>query len=282
MCVDLHTHSLFSDGSCTPRRLVELAVSKGITALALTDHDIMSGVDELLHYGEISGLLALSGVEISALHQSISLHILGYGLDHHDPVFADWLSRLQSGREQRNYRIISSLQELGIAITYEELEEYSVRGLIGRPHIANLLIQKGVVRSFHEAFQLYLGKGRKAWQRRFCYSAVETIRAIHDAGGIAVLAHPGQLDPTFRIQPALLRELVLHGLDGVEVYYPSHTRRTTRRLFSLAENLKLVITGGSDYHGDTRPANMMAGKGTPLCPPESLLDDLYGQLQKYQ
>lgn len=282
MCIDLHTHSIYSDGSCSPRQLVELAVSKKLSALALTDHDIMTGVDELVTHGDKHGIHTLSGVEVSALYSKISVHIIGYGIDHHNSEFIHWLDKLQEGREERNRNILLSLREDGIDITMEEVSNFSGTGLTGRPHIANVLIQKGIVRSFNEAFRYYLGRGKKAWHRRFCYTAIETIQAIHKAGGIAVLAHPGHLDPEMKLQPKLIRELAAYGLDGIEVYYPSHNAKMKKALANLAGSLDLLTTGGSDYHGETRPSNTMIYRGGPLCPPESIIDDLHVRLQQYR
>ncbi|WP_028584466.1 PHP domain-containing protein [Desulfogranum mediterraneum] len=282
MCVDLHTHSIYSDGTASPAELVDLALARGITALALTDHDTMAGIAEICSYGSDQGLTILSGVEISARHGAQSMHILGYGIDPADSLFHDWLQQLQAGREERNLKIIQTLQAGGIEISLEEVAAEAGIGLTGRPHIANLLIQKGVVRSFNEAFKQYLGRGRAAWHSRFCYSVIDTIAAIHRAGGAAILAHPGQLDPTMRLHHGLLRELASHGLDGIEIHYPSHTRKMKKKLTALAETFQLLSTGGSDYHGATRPANVMAGGTGSLRPPAALLAPLQARIAHYQ
>lgn len=282
MCIDLHTHSLFSDGSSTPLQLVELAMERRITALALTDHDTMDGVEEIMRIGHDQGMTVLSGVEISAQYFDLSVHLLGYGIDPADSDFHTWLGRLQEGRAERNDKILNSLQQLGVDITQEELQRISSQGLVGRPHFAHLLINKGIVGNFNEAFRLYLGKGRTAWHRRFCYTAAEAITAIHRAGGIAVLAHPGQIDPEMKKQPALVRELALYGLDGIEVYYPSHSKKTKKQLGALASTLGLIKTGGSDYHGATRPANDLAGGQGNFCPPDSLLEPIRERIRRYQ
>ncbi|PID72257.1 MAG: phosphoesterase [Desulfobulbus propionicus] len=282
MCIDLHTHSIYSDGSNTPEELIQLAQGNGITALSLTDHDTMQGVSELVALGKKYHTNIITGVEISARYNSQSLHILGYGINPNNATFTQWLARLQDGREQRNLKILHSLQDFGIDITQEEVDKVSMTGLAGRPHFARLLIEKGVVKTFNDAFRIYLGKGQKAWHSRFCYSAIETIKTIHEAGGIAVLAHPGVIDHEHKRQPAIIRELALYGLDGIEVIYPTHSKKFQKTLLDLAEKHHLLVTGGSDYHGVTRPANRLAGLGGSICPPESLLPAILKKIAEYQ
>lgn len=272
MCVDLHIHSIYSDGTSTPAELVAMAVQNGLQALALTDHDTVEGVGEIQRLGKESGITVLTGVEISTTLRQHTLHILGYGIDPTDPALHRWLQPLQEGRVKRNAVILAKLQGLGVAITAEEISDVSCCGQTGRPHIARLLIKKGVVDNFDAAFRQYLGRHKPAWESRFSYSAAETIDMIHRAGGLAVLAHPGQLDPEMRIQSLLIRELTLRGLDGLELYYPSHTRKTKKRLKAIAAEHNLLVTGGSDFHGDSRPAHQLAGKAQAFCPPYSIID----------
>lgn len=282
MCVDLHTHSIYSDGTSTPEELVGLAVSNGLRGLALTDHDTVEGVEEVRRLGEQAGLVVVSGVEISTTLRQYTLHILGYGIDPTDPALHRWLQPLQEGREKRNDTILHKLQTLGVDITAEEIQDISCCGQTGRPHIARLLVAKGVVDSFDGAFRQYLGRNRPAWESRFSYSAAETIDMIHRAGGLAVLAHPAQLDPEMRVQPLLIRELVLRGLDGLEIHYPTHTRKMKKKLKALAMELDLLVTGGSDFHGMTRPTHRLAGRAMGFCPPCALLDELTSRLRRRQ
>jgi 3',5'-nucleoside bisphosphate phosphatase len=282
MCIDLHTHSIYSDGSSTPKELIELAVSNGLKGLALTDHDTVEGVEEFKLLGEQARLVVFSGVEISTSLRQYTLHILGYGIDPTDDALHRWLQPLQEGREKRNDIILFKLQALGVDITAEEIQQVSCCGQTGRPHIARLLVEKGVVESFDAAFRQYLGRNRPAWESRFSYSAAETIDMIHRAGGLAVLAHPGQLDPEMRVQPLLIRELVLRGLDGLEIHYPTHTRRMQKKLKAIAVEHGLLVTGGSDFHGMTRPAHRLAGRAMGFCPPCALLDELTARLNGCQ
>jgi predicted metal-dependent phosphoesterase TrpH len=232
--------------------------------------------------GEQAGLVVVSGVEISTTLRQYTLHILGYGIDHADQALHRWLQPLQEGRKKRNDIILHKLQALGVEITTEEVQEISCCGQTGRPHIARLLMAKGVVDSFDGAFRQYLGRNRPAWESRFSYSAAETIDMIHQVGGLAVLAHPAQLDPEMRVQPLLIRELVLRGLDGLEIHYPTHTRKTKKKLKALAQEQNLLVTGGSDFHGMTRPAHRLAGKAMGFCPPCGLLDELTARLNRRQ
>ena len=282
MCIDLHTHSIYSDGSSTPAELIQLALAYGLKGLALTDHDTVEGVEEFMRLGAQAGLTVVSGVEISTSVQQRTVHILGYGIDANDPVLQRWLKPLQEGRQRRNTIILEKLQHLGVDITAEEIQHVSCCGQTGRPHIARLLVEKGVVDSFDAAFRQYLGRNRPAWEGRFSYSAAETIAMIHRAGGLAVLAHPGQLDPEMRVQPPLIRELALHGLDGIEAYYPTQTRMMKKKLRALAAEHHLLVTGGSDFHGETRPAHRLAGGQGDFCPPCALLDALMVRLNGRQ
>jgi hypothetical protein len=207
------------------------------------------------------------------------MHMLGYGIDPADPELLAWLKPLQEGRERRNAAILEKLRNLGIDICAEEVAHISCCGQTGRPHIARYLVEHGVVESFEAAFRQFLGRNKPAWERRFSYSAAETIAMIHRCGGIAVLAHPGQLDPEMRLQPLLIRELVLRGLDGLEVYYPTHTRKMQKKLRAIAREHKLLVTGGSDFHGQTRPTHRLAAKVHGFCPPCALLDALMARLE---
>jgi predicted metal-dependent phosphoesterase TrpH len=160
---------------------------------------------------------------------------------------------------------------MGLDVHMDEVQAISRCGQTGRPHIARLLLDKGIVDSLGQAFHQYLRRGAPAWYSRFAYSAAESIDMIHRAGGLAVLAHPGQVDPELRILPLLIPELVGHGLDGLEIHYPSHPAKVRQRLLALARKYSLVVTGGSDYHGKNRNMSVMAGSGNGFCPPDTIL-----------
>lgn len=282
MCIDLHTHSLYSDGSHSPQELVALAAENQLQCLALTDHDTVEGVPELLRHGRKAGLPVISGVEVSATLRQHTVHILGYGFDPLLPGLAEWLRPLQDGRARRNQAILEKLNSLGIDIKDQELQALSTAGQTGRPHFARILVERGIVPNFDAAFSRYLGRNKAAWVPRFSYSAAEAIDMIHQSGGKAVLAHPGMLNPDIRVITSLVQELARHGLDGLEAYYPSHNRQLRQKLVQLARSEQLLVTGGSDFHGVTRPAHPLASRENGFCPPASLLPPLLNALAQQQ
>ena len=280
MSIDLHTHSNYSDGTLTPTELVNLAREKKISALALTDHDTMAGVEEAVRAGEMMGVEIIPGIEISVLHDKVEYHILGYWADSQNSVLAEALAILQGARSERNSRILQKLNELGIPATNDELERVSEQGQTGRPHIARLLVRYGAVKTITQAFDQFLKKGAVAYVSRFAYTAIEAVSLIRQAGGLAVLAHPIQNDPELTRLPLVLAGLVPAGLDGLEVYYPTHSHKIKKKLRALAEQNNLLLTGGSDYHGDVRPGTTLAGGGNIFVPPDLLVkmkERLYAQ-----
>ncbi len=279
MCIDLHTHSIYSDGTATPADLISMAAELDLKGFALTDHDTTDGVAETIRLGREKNIKVLSGLEVSTLHRGYSLHVLGYGIDPAHPGLNSWLERLQQGRSERNIKIIEKLNGMGIAISNGEVAQLSQCGQTGRPHIARLLIDKGCVKTMNEAFKYYLGKDKPAWCSRFSYTASETIDIIHQSGGIAVLAHPGPLDSSMKLQPQLIKELFERKLDGLEIYYPSHTRKMKKRLKALAVQYNLLATGGSDYHGNNR-AGSLAGTPNGICPPDTIMNDIEQRLHQ--
>ena len=282
MCVDLHIHSIYSDGTAFPSELVKMAVDSGLRGISLTDHDTVDGIDEVIKHGKKNHIEVISGLEISVIHREFSLHILGYGINHHHTGLTDWLAKLQHGRTNRNKLIIEKLQQLGLDVTNEELISLSRHGQTGRPHIARLLMDKGVVKTTNDAFKLYLRKGAPAWASRFAYSASQSIEMIHKAGGIAVLAHPGQIASGLKCLPLLIGELVERGLDGIEIYYPGHSDTLQKDLRKLAGKYNLVVTGGSDYHGTNKMYTKMASIRNGFCPPDDILDHLLEKMNALQ
>ena len=273
MSIDLHTHSTFSDGTKTPEELVSLASKSGVTAISITDHDTIDGVPRALAAGEKFGVEVVPGLEISVVHKKKALHILGYYIDRCNEPLAAALRVLQEARDGRNEKIITKLQEIGVDATLEELNEISGMGQTGRPHIARLLMNHGVVSSMNQAFDQYLTKDAKAYVPRFAYSAEDAIRFISEAGGLPVLAHPIQVDRTLGVLHKLLPELKAFGLQGVETYYPTQKKKMRKRIAKFAAESDLLLTGGSDYHGDIRPGTRLAGGNNVYVPPE-LLDKM--------
>ena len=280
MCIDLHVHSIYSDGTNTPEQLIHLARKAGLAAIALTDHDTVAGVEEMLYLGEEHNIKVISGVEISCMHKEVPVHILGYGIDHTNEEFLNWISHIQNARVERNKHIVANLQGIGIDVEFSELTRYSKVGQTGRPHIARLLVEKKVVTSMDQAFRQYLRRGAAAWASRKVYSAEEAVAVIHRAGGLAVLAHPGTMNRSHAVQVNIIGELSGLGLDGVEMYYPSHTKKIIRRLKKIVQRYNLISTGGSDYHGGNHSGVFMAGWTERPCPPECLLEHVLVGLQR--
>lgn len=281
--IDLHIHSTASDGTLSPAALVAMAVSLGLGAIAITDHDSIAGSREALLEGIPEPLGFLTGVEISAEPPPSypgkgSLHILGYGIRLDDPELNRTLEKLQDARKDRNPRIVALLNQLGIPMTMQEVEqEAGEGGQPGRPHIANLLIRKGVVADIDAAFDRYLGNGRPAYVDKFRIESVDAIRLINAAGGIPVLAHPCLLELEHDDQlDEILREMVSMGLKGIEVYFTAHTAEQTRRYAELASRYDLLMTGGTDFHGDMHPGTRMGVGRGDLLVPYHLYENLIG------
>jgi 3',5'-nucleoside bisphosphate phosphatase len=269
--LDLHLHTTHSDGSCTPTEVVDMAHRAGVTALAITDHDITTGLAEATLTGQQHGIEVIPGVEISSTLGNAELHILGYFLDWQDTGFDGRLKTLRDSRHRRNPQIIERLQALGIDLTYDAVRALAGSDSVGRPHIARALMDKGVVTSAKEAFDRFLAEGKPAYVPRDLPSPAEAIGWIKAARGLAVLAHPTWVRVTDQSLVDLVRQLKADGLDGVEVYYSTHAARQTREYLSLAQQLGLLVTGGSDFHGLTKPdIEVGIGKGS-LHIPTSLL-----------
>ncbi len=258
--IDLHVHTTASDGTMTPEEVVFHAARQGLRAIAVTDHDTVDGVEEALEAGSRAGIEVVPGVEIGVDYPG-EMHILGYFVDPHNPRLQRGLSLLRRYREERNPRMVEKLRGLGFDISIGEVAEAAGGNVIGRPHIAAVMKQKGYVRDFDEAFELYLGAGKPAYVKKDKLTPREGIELVTAAGGIAVLAHPKYLEVSGdKSLQALIEELVGYGLEGIEVFYTTHTPEETDRYFNLAERNGLLVTGGTDFHGNNKEA-IEIGKG---------------------
>ncbi|MEQ1655963.1 MAG: PHP domain-containing protein [Nitrospira sp.] len=278
--IDLHLHTTHSDGSQTPAEVVRLAHEAGVSALAITDHDITTGLPEAIAAGQELGIEIIPGIEISSRHGESELHVLGYFIKWQDAQLNERLMTLRESRHRRNPKIIELLQAAGIDITYDEVRAVAGSDSVGRPHIARVLMDKKVVTTAKEAFDRFLAEGKAAYVPRDLPAPVDAIRWIKDAGGLAVLAHPTWVKTTEGTLTDLARQLKEQGLDGVEVHYSTHTPRQTRTYLSLAKQLGLLVTGGSDFHGMTKPdIEVGIGKGS-LHVPDHLLPKLKDAVAK--
>jgi predicted metal-dependent phosphoesterase TrpH len=252
--IDLHVHSTASDGSYAPAEVVRQAKEGGLAAIALTDHDTVDGLAEAMAAGEQLELEVIPGVEISAQYPGGTMHILGLFVNYHNGLLDKRLAVLKQARIDRNPQIIAKLNGLGIPVTLARVQEISGGGQVGRPHIARALLEAGYVSSIQEAFDKYLGYQRAAYVSKFRFPPAEALAMIREANGIPVLAHPFTLGLG---SAAALRKLVMElkglGLAGLEVYYSEHTPEQEALYLKLAQELDLLITGGSDYHGDNKP-----------------------------
>ncbi len=266
--VDLHLHTTASDGVLSPSEIVRYAKAKGLQAIAITDHDTVEGLSEGLSEGEKIGFEVIPGVEISAVHSSGSMHLLGFFFDHHHPLINERLGYLQKARAERNPKIAERLNQLGIELTYEEVLKASGGGQVGRPHFAQILLEKGYVRSFQEAFDRFLKNGAPAYVDKFRFTPKEAIHFIIEAQGIAVLAHPKTLNLKGYLEfEKLILQLIDQGLKGIEVYYPEHSALEMAQYKILAEKYGLLMTGGTDYHGiDKNGLDIGTGRGEMKLP----------------
>jgi len=272
--LDLHLHTTHSDGSLPPAEVLALAHQAGVTALAITDHDITTGISEALEAGAGLGIEIIPGVEISSRFGENELHILGYFLDWQDPVLNVRLTGLRDSRHRRNPQIVERLRALGCDLTYDEVRELAGTGSVGRPHIARVLMEKGYVKSAKEAFDRFLAQGKPAYVPRELPEPAEAMAWIRAAKGVPVLAHPlwaKQQDEELSI---LCGRLKAEGLGGMEVHYSTHNPKQTAELLDIAKRLDLLVTGGSDFHGLTKPdIEVGVGRGG-LTVPVKLLDPL--------
>ena len=272
--IDLHLHTTHSDGSLSPTAVLQLAHKANVTALAITDHDIVTGIPEALAAGAERGIEIIPGVEISSCVGNSELHILGYCIDWQDVELNRRLATLRESRHTRNPQIIERLRALGLDVTYEEVRALAGTDSVGRPHIARLLMDKKYVTSAKDAFDRYLAEGRPAYVARELPQPADAIAWIRASGGVAVLAHPTWAKVSGEGLSALLTTLKAEGLGGIEVHYSTHTKRQTTEYLDLAKRLNLLVTGGSDFHGITKPdIEVGTGRGG-LKVSEKLLDPL--------
>ncbi|AVX20236.1 hypothetical protein SAMN02745885_02356 [Carboxydocella sporoproducens DSM 16521] len=272
--IDLHTHTTASDGTFRPAELVELAYKQGLAALAITDHDVVDGLAEGIARGRELGLPVISGVEISVEWQGREMHILGYYIDHQHPQLLQNLAQLREFRAQRNPKMVEKLQALGIEITMAEVEAKAQGQVVGRPHFAAVLLEKGVVSSVNEAFDKYLARGGLAYVPKERLTPREGITLIRQAGGVPVLAHPRYLGLAQSQLVDLARELRDYGLAGIEVYYSENSEADTAQARAVAEELGLVMTGGTDFHGTNKPEIQLGRGHGNLSIPYSLVEEL--------
>ncbi len=260
--VDLHTHSNYSDGVLSPEKLLEEAQWNGLSAIALTDHDNVDGIDRARKAGKDRGIEVISGVELSCEYQGLEAHIIGLMIEPDDNIRVE-LKRMQQNREERMERMVRKLQLLGIKISYDELPVEDGMS-IGRPHLARLLMEKHVCSTIGEAFEKYIGDTGVAYVPKDRWTIPQGIDMIRAAKGVSILAHPGPSSMLDNLEFYL--EL---GVQGIEVFYPQHSPDVERKLLKFCTENSLVVTGGSDFHSNKGGPNL----GMPFVP-YKVLDSL--------
>lgn len=264
--IDLHTHSTESDGTCTPSELIELAFSKGITALALTDHDTCSGLNEAGKKAREVGIQFIPGIELEIQFKPGEFHLLGLNITKWEGVLDSALDELLKKREERNLKMVELIQEQGVELTYDEVIAEAKGQVIARPHFASLLVKKQFVKNTAKAFEKYLAVGRPFHIEKESLSLEEGIHLIKSAGGHPVIAHPLSLFVSWGKLPERLKLWKEMGVEGLEVWHSGAKPRKSKRLELLADELGFFKTGGSDFHGSNRkdrPLGMGSG-GKPV------------------
>jgi 3',5'-nucleoside bisphosphate phosphatase len=242
--VDLHMHSTASDGVYTPEEVVYMAHEKGLAAIALTDHDTVDGLAAAQHAAAILGFTVLSGVELSVEDATGDRHLLGYGINTTHPSLNGLLTTLKNDRVNRIHGMVEKLHRLGVKVSVERVFQIAAGGSLGRPHLARALLEMGAVSGLQAAFDKYIGEGRPAYVPHYQLHSALAIQTIHQAGGVAVLAHPGR----YADYRPYVDEMLPLGLDGIEVYYPDHTPSLVEELRAVALKHNLLMTAGSDFH----------------------------------
>lgn len=247
--VDLHLHTTASDGTFTPSELVRYSKLIKLSAIAITDHDSVGGIQEGLQAAKKERIELVSGIELSTEIDDFSVHIVGLFVDHTNKKLLQLTEEIQNAREKRAKQIVKKINSLntGPKISFKEVKD-SAEGLIGRPHIAELLIKKGYVKNMEEAFSKYLKRGAPCYVQRFKLTPQKGIKFLNKIGAITILAHPGLLPERIDFEK-FIEDLVESGLDGIEVFYPTHSYKQKENLKKIAERKQLLISGGSDCHG---------------------------------
>ena len=251
---DLHVHTTTSDGSFSPTELVKKAKTEGILTIGIADHDTVGGVEEAIEAGKEFGINVIAGVEISIDFSPGTMHLCGYFIDIENEKLKQGLKFIQEGRINRNPQIIKKLNDLDMDITLEEVRKEAEGEVIGRPHISACLVKKGYVKDTKEAFKKFLAKGKPCYVERVRLKKQEAVNMIIEAGGVAVLAHPKQLKLNSKEEyKQLFTEFKEIGVLGIEAYSSHHSSEENERFKSLASELGMFVTGGSDFHGTTKP-----------------------------
>lgn len=254
MAVDLHIHTTASDGTYSPKEVVQMAKEVGLVAIGITDHDTIDGLFEAWEWGKKLGVEIIPGIELNTDYRDREAHILGYYLQWTDLEFQKILKELQNARINRAKKMVSRLNQIGVMIDYQAVQRIAGQGAVGRPHLAQTLIAEGYATDWQEAFEKYLGKDCFAYVPRTKLTPFSAVQLILQFGGIPILAHPG-LNDIDQIIP----DLIAVGLKGLEVYHYDHTVEDQKRYLKIVEENDLLVTGGSDFHGPEARSQVTLG-----------------------
>ena len=252
--IDIHIHTTYSDGAYTPAEIVRRAYSVGLSTIALTDHDSVNGIKEAINYGKELGIEVIPGLEISTDLDDKEVHLLAYFIDIENVELQKYLLFFREERLHRAKRIIKKLQNIGLKITIEDVLDRSKNSAIGRPHIANTLLDLGITKNYLEAFEKYISDYGPAYERKIHVSPKSALKLISEAGGLSFIAHPGYMDES------LLLNLIKAGIDGIEVIHPSHNESQVKFYRGIVNQYCLLSSGGSDFHGGKKDDEDNLGK----------------------
>jgi predicted metal-dependent phosphoesterase TrpH len=260
--IDLHMHTTASDGASTPTELIEKCVDLGLEKIAVTDHDNVTNVEKVKKLGEKNGLKVISGIEISTYRGEAEYHILGYFVDVENDALLGLTEAILDSRVERTHKMIEKLTEMGYPLDFADVKKYATGVSLGRPHIARAMIEKGYIEEIGDAFtQEFIAGGGKAYVEKKNVLPAEAIEVILKAGGIPVIAHPYIINHGKSLGKKEIARLKEVGLKGVEVYQTKHNKKITKKYKKIAEELELLITGGSDYHGENSPGILPGDTG---------------------
>lgn len=272
--IDLHVHSTFSDGTFTPSMLVSEAVNKGLSAIALTDHDTVSGVKEGLEAANKAGIELIPGIELSTFYEKKEIHIVGLFIDYENPDFNRRLDTFRDGRENKNIKMCEKFKDIGIDVSYEEMKSMYAGSVITRAHFADYLLKKGYVRDRNEAFDRYIGDHGPCYVDREKITPKEAIELIHSVGGVAILAHPVLYHLGTTAMHKLMDYLCDNGIQALEAIYSTYSMGDEIQMRNLAKEYNLLISGGSDFHGANKPHILLGTGMGKLFVPYEVLDNL--------
>lgn len=247
MFADLHLHTLFSDGTFTPEKLIQEAKAAGLCAISVVDHDTVGGIERSIREGRREGIEVLAGIELTCQHNGAEVHILGYFIDYRNKELASRLDALKEFRIERIYKIIDKLKQADVRLDPQKVFQFASQGTVGRLHVARAMVAEKLADSIPDAFRRFIGDGCPAYVCGFRFSPPEAIRFIRDYGGIPVLAHPYCLN-----NDALVLEIIRAGIMGLEAYYSEHTPSMVNLYCGMAKKFNLLVTGGSDCHGEAK------------------------------